>query len=77
MVKPLKIGKFEDLITYNVENFISTLYKEYNLPEISGNIGEGVVIRPVSISHGPLFKNKSLHFEETKSTAGVAFSEEK
>ena len=70
--KPLFTGSFEDCLAYSNE-FQTTIPSHYGLPEIEGNICEGIVIKPVS----PLFfcngsrailKNKNEKFKGKKST---------
>jgi len=42
----IKIGTIEDLLAMDIENFESTIYKEYNLEKVEGNIVEWFVIKP-------------------------------
>lgn len=68
---PLLIGKFRDAVNFNTR-INSTIPKQLNLPELSENLIEGVVIKPFnqldgsSISSRPIVKLKNKEFDEEK-----------
>eukprot|EP01091_Cochliopodium_minus_P007259 TRINITY_DN17165_c0_g1_i1.p1 TRINITY_DN17165_c0_g1~~TRINITY_DN17165_c0_g1_i1.p1 ORF type:complete len:376 (+),score=119.50 TRINITY_DN17165_c0_g1_i1:24-1130(+) len=66
--KALMRGTFDQLYTFDVENFKSTLPSLFNLPLIEGNVSEGVIIKPVinvSTDKGRvILKLKSDKFKE-------------
>jgi Rnl2 family RNA ligase len=66
--KPLFIGSFEECLKYPNE-FADPLCKEFGLPEIEGNICEGVVIKPNDTRYFNdgtriILKNKNEKFKE-------------
>jgi len=69
--KPLLIGKFGEAVNFNTR-INSTIPKQLQLPELTGNLIEGVVIKPynklenAAISSRPIVKLKNKEFEEEK-----------
>lgn len=67
--KPLFIGKFNEALEFNTR-INSTIPKELNLPELTENLIEGIVIKPYnqtdfdSISSRPILKLKNKEFDE-------------
>lgn len=67
--KPLLIGKFADAVNFNTR-INSTIPEQLNLPELSENLIEGVVIKPydkladATISSRPIVKLKNKEFDE-------------
>lgn len=61
--EPIKRGKFNELIHFDVEIFESTIHEKYNLPKIPNNIAEGIIIRSLYDRH-IIFKKKSNKFSE-------------
>ncbi|WP_298508382.1 RNA ligase family protein [uncultured Kordia sp.] len=69
--KPLLIGKFGEAVNFNTR-INSTIPKQLQLPELTENLIEGVVIKPYNklenavISSRPIVKLKNKEFEEEK-----------
>lgn len=68
-VPVLSVGKFEDLIN-NPVTFPDPLHKEFDLPEIEGNMAEGWVLEPIVpkyFNNGSrvILKGKNDKFKET------------
>ena len=69
VVPILYIGTFVDCLDFHNDH-VSTVYKEYGLPRITGNIMEGVVIRPLNgdryLKRGErvIIKSKNSKFAE-------------
>ena len=67
--KPLFIGKFGEVINFNIR-FDSRIPKEFKLPELKGNLVEGVVIKPFNqvdkstLLSRPIIKLKNPEFDE-------------
>lgn len=66
--KPLYKGNLKDCLKYSNE-FKTTIPKEYGLPELDGNICEGIVIRPIESSYLKngsriIIKNKNERWAE-------------
>ncbi len=68
-IKPLLIGKFSDAVNFNTR-INSMIPKQLNLPELTENLIEGVVIKPYNnlannnISSRPIVKLKNKEFDE-------------
>jgi len=65
------VGKFKECLEYK-NDFLSGIYKEYNLPAIDDNICEGIVIRPnkaqfVFTNSRVMLKSKNERFKEKSS----------
>lgn len=54
--KVLAAGTFEDIMQFDVDNLKSFIPEHFNLPEIEGNIAEGIVLR--MLHHTRRFKKK-------------------
>jgi len=69
--KPLFIGKFNDALEFNIR-INSTIPKQLNLPNLSNNLIEGVVIKPFNDISSldkkirPIIKLKNPEFKEEK-----------
>ena len=69
--EPLFIGKFSDALEFNIR-INSTIPKQLNLPSLSDNLIEGVVIKPYNHNGfdnkliRPIIKLKNPEFEEEK-----------
>lgn len=66
----IKIWTIEDLLSMDIENFESTIYKEYDLEKVENNIIEGFVIKPFINfycgKHRVIIKYKTDKFLENK-----------
>ena len=69
--KPLSISKLNEALNFDI-HINSTVPKQLNLPEISNNLIEGVVIKPYDLKledellSRPIIKLKNKKFEEEK-----------
>ena len=78
-VKFIKVSSLEEALNYPNDE-PSEIYKRYNLPEIEGNIREGVVIKPATNFYAGqsrvIIKNKNDNFKEVSRKAKPVHTEE-
>ena len=69
VLKPIKTGTFDEILSIDPDTFESEIYLLHNLPKIDGNIAEGFVLKPNKTVRMPsgsrcIVKNKSKGFAE-------------
>ncbi|MBQ4801528.1 2'-5' RNA ligase [Aquimarina sp. MMG015] len=66
-VKPLFVGKLSEALNFNI-SINSKIPQELNLPNISDNLIEGIIVKPydytISVNKRPVVKIKNNKFEE-------------
>jgi Rnl2 family RNA ligase len=70
-LEPVMEGTLDDALSFDVENFATTIPKRMGLPEITNNFAEGIIIRPNTESqtfrkHRIIIKKKKMKFSERK-----------
>lgn len=69
-IKPLLIGKFNEVLNFNTRINSPIPTQQFNLPELEHNLIEGVVIKPYNLkntdllSNRPIIKLKNPEFDE-------------
>jgi Rnl2 family RNA ligase len=76
---PLAVGLFNDVISYNPV-FQTMIPRMFGLPEVDGNMAEGVVIKPIESINLPngsrvIFKNKNNKFSETNDAIEIVIND--